>query len=353
MEKKLVTLVFMMSTSTPLIADQLQRLEDSWYIGGAVGMSSLEPSAPVGSQVTDDKSLSIKGYAGVNISNQIGIEAFWSRLGDSSISGTAGTGTVKYSAIGVNGIYHLPVYAGRVHPFGKVGIAKINTRSPDVILNQKNNFALFGALGAEYDVTRQLKIRAEYEYFTEDINQLSIGLNWSPNPRIHYLDRKRAPARSATSALPAALPLVMPPAPIKQAPQPVKSNPVQVRTLNTSLSGASSFPSGSATLSRQDTARLDQLITKVKDRRFRLYHIRISGHTDNRGSRRQNIRLSRKRAEAVAHYIVSWGVPRAKISVVGYGESKPVATNHTAAGRAKNRRVEIEIKGAQTIVTRQ
>jgi outer membrane protein OmpA-like peptidoglycan-associated protein len=73
--------------------------------------------------------------------------------------------------------------------------------------------------------------------------------------------------------------------------------------------------------------------------------IRISGHTDNTGSADHNKKLSQQRAEAVRDYLKSIGVDPNKIEVVGEGMSRPVADNRTKEGRAKNRRVEIEVVG--------
>jgi len=69
----------------------------------------------------------------------------------------------------------------------------------------------------------------------------------------------------------------------------------------------------------------------------------VMGHTDSTGSESYNLDLSRRRAEAVSNYLVSRGVSRARLAMVGYGEQYPVADNTTAEGRARNRRVEIRI----------
>ena len=67
--------------------------------------------------------------------------------------------------------------------------------------------------------------------------------------------------------------------------------------------------------------------------------IRVEGHTDNQGKEDHNQSLSQRRAEAVVAYLVKSGVPRERLVARGYGASKPIADNHKAAGRAKNRRV--------------
>jgi OOP family OmpA-OmpF porin len=70
-----------------------------------------------------------------------------------------------------------------------------------------------------------------------------------------------------------------------------------------------------------------------------------TGHTDSIGTDKYNQRLSERRANTVKEYMVSKGLPAAKITTLGKGESQPVATNKTKEGRAKNRRVDIEFKG--------
>ncbi|OPY80862.1 MAG: putative lipoprotein YiaD precursor [Syntrophorhabdus sp. PtaU1.Bin153] len=71
--------------------------------------------------------------------------------------------------------------------------------------------------------------------------------------------------------------------------------------------------------------------------------IRISGHTDSTGSESYNQTLSERRANAVKSALVGMGVNPARLTTIGYGESKPVASNSTEAGRQQNRRVEIRI----------
>ncbi|MCP5163964.1 MAG: OmpA family protein [Pseudomonadales bacterium] len=71
--------------------------------------------------------------------------------------------------------------------------------------------------------------------------------------------------------------------------------------------------------------------------------IRITGHTDDRGSRQYNLTLSEKRADSVANYLVTRQVARDRMFVEGVAFDQPIADNGTAAGRAENRRVELYI----------
>jgi outer membrane protein OmpA-like peptidoglycan-associated protein len=71
--------------------------------------------------------------------------------------------------------------------------------------------------------------------------------------------------------------------------------------------------------------------------------VRVEGHTDNKGTDAYNMDLSNRRATAVKNLLVQRGIADSRIEAVGYGETLPVATNDTEAGRQRNRRVEIKI----------
>jgi OOP family OmpA-OmpF porin len=92
-------------------------------------------------------------------------------------------------------------------------------------------------------------------------------------------------------------------------------------------------------------AKLDDLIAKVKG--INLEVIIAVGHTDSIGSDAYNQKLSVRRAEAVKAYLVSKGIEKNRIYTEGKGEKQPVASNKTKEGRAKNRRVEIEVVGTR------
>ena len=76
------------------------------------------------------------------------------------------------------------------------------------------------------------------------------------------------------------------------------------------------------------------------------YNISVEGHTDSQGSDAYNQSLSERRAAAVRMQLISGGVPEARITSKGFGETQPVASNDTPAGRQQNRRVEVIVLGA-------
>lgn len=99
------------------------------------------------------------------------------------------------------------------------------------------------------------------------------------------------------------------------------------------------FATGSAELTPESFAKLDEVANTLKKSPDII--LEISGHTDDRGSAKKNQKLSQERAESVVRYLISQGAPAAQLKSKGYGPSKPVASNKTAAGREKNRRIEM------------
>jgi len=86
---------------------------------------------------------------------------------------------------------------------------------------------------------------------------------------------------------------------------------------------------------------LDQVGQVMRDRPTIM--VRVEGHTDSVGSDRYNQRLSERRAHAVVKYLIAKGIPSNRLQAVGFGEARPIATNDTPEGRAKNRRTEFHI----------
>ncbi|HKO93664.1 MAG TPA: OmpA family protein, partial [Polyangiaceae bacterium] len=105
------------------------------------------------------------------------------------------------------------------------------------------------------------------------------------------------------------------------------------------------FASGKAEVLTGAKNRLAQVAQALKDGDTES-KIVVEGHTDATGSTASNEQLSMKRAEAVRDALVSDGVPAERITVMGYGESRPLADNASPAGRATNRRVEIVVQPA-------
>jgi len=102
------------------------------------------------------------------------------------------------------------------------------------------------------------------------------------------------------------------------------------------------FATGSDKLLAKSFPKLNDVVSILKENPS--YKVNIDGHTDDVGKDESNQTLSEKRAASVKAYLVSKGVDESRLTSTGYGETKPVADNKTAAGRAKNRRVEMTVR---------
>ncbi len=150
------------------------------------------------------------------------------------------------------------------------------------------------------------------------------------------------PAPAPVAALkPAPAPAVVAPAP-KPAPAPAPQPPAATKV---TYAADAFFDFDKAVLKAEGKAKLDDLVGKVKS--INLEVIIAVGHTDSVGSDAYNQKLSVKRAEAVKAYLVTKGIEKNRVYTEGKGEKQPVADNKTTEGRAKNRRVEIEVVGTR------
>lgn len=102
------------------------------------------------------------------------------------------------------------------------------------------------------------------------------------------------------------------------------------------------FDLGKSTIRKASNNMLDKIVEILNNHPE--YNMTIDGHTDASGSETVNLKLSKQRANAVKDYFTSKGVDGSRLKAEGYGESKPVASNKTRAGRAKNRRVVMDMK---------
>jgi outer membrane protein OmpA-like peptidoglycan-associated protein len=124
-------------------------------------------------------------------------------------------------------------------------------------------------------------------------------------------------------------------------PAPVPSISEELKKSKTYTFRNVNFESGKADLLAGAMPELDGLLDFLKANPG--VSVEIGGHTDNVGNDEANRLLSEKRASAVASYLISKGVNASRVVAKGFGESKPIASNTTAAGRLQNRRVECKI----------
>jgi len=158
---------------------------------------------------------------------------------------------------------------------------------------------------------------------------------WTPADSVPGCDGPLVKAEAPVAA-PAPAPA---PAP-KPAPAPAPTSE------KVTFAADTFFDFDKAVLKPDGKAKLDDLVSKLHG--MNLEVIIAVGHTDSIGTDAYNQKLSVRRAESVKGYLVSKGIEANRVYTEGKGEKQPVASNKTSAGRAKNRRVEIEVVGTRS-----
>jgi OOP family OmpA-OmpF porin len=116
--------------------------------------------------------------------------------------------------------------------------------------------------------------------------------------------------------------------------------PEDVRRFTGAIAGIN-FRGSTPTLITSSFALLDRAVEVLKQ--YPELRIEVTGHTEARGSGEANHQLSQQRAEKVREYLISKGIESSRIVAVGFGQDRPIASNRSASGRAKNRRIEFRV----------
>jgi OOP family OmpA-OmpF porin len=203
---------------------------------------------------------------------------------------------------------------------------------------------------------RVIRIETQTPY-NEWVGLISVGYRWGGTATQATLPADAAPQAPAPQAAPAPAP----PAPAVEEPNPpmpvpapapapapvlVPAPPAPAAAAPTRIvldEAVLHFANGSSTLPGEGVQAVRKVAASLKAYPG-TYAVVVSGHTSPVGSVAGNQALSKQRAEAVARVLVASGIPASAIRSVGMGSTRPVASNQTPAGQARNRRVEIEIQ---------
>jgi len=165
---------------------------------------------------------------------------------------------------------------------------------------------------------------------------------WTPATALPECDGALKPV---VAVEPPAPPMAPPPAAPAPAPAPAPVVAPVPASEKVTYAADAFFDFDKAVLKPEAKTKLDDLVSKTKE--INLEVIIAVGHTDSVGTDAYNQKLSVRRAESIKTYLVGKGLEANRVYTEGKGEKQPVASNKTAEGRAKNRRVEIEVVGTR------
>ncbi|WNY99641.1 OmpA family protein [Sulfurospirillum sp. 'SP'] len=220
--------------------------------------------------------------------------------------------------------------------------------SNEQLENRDSMFAQYGG-GVKYWVTDNFALKAEVRH--------AIKAHGGDNNMFYSLgftipfDAKTAPA--VAKAAPVAAPVVAPAAPKDsdgdgvtddkdKCPNTPKGTVVDADGCTKIIRLHVKFDFDKSTVKPEFMPEIQKVADFMKQNPG--YNVVLEGHTDSKGSDAYNMKLSDQRAKAVAKALSTLGVSGAKVTTEAYGESKPIATNDTEAGRAENRRVDAVFK---------
>jgi OOP family OmpA-OmpF porin len=308
------------------------------YVGVGIGVSALTPEDECPCLgVSDDKSTGFSLTLGYDVNRWLSAEVYLASLGSSEIEFLgADVGPVDYSVAGVSAIGYL--FNSRsgwllndsanglqrregLSLYGRLGLGAIHT---DTDLDYDRDYPVHMAVGvgAEYGLKNGLAMRAEFTAYDADAQFASISLLKRFGKVAEFVSVAVPVAAVAT---PSAKPAIV---------------PAETREYVAAAPPFIYFGFDQEDLSPTAQTQLSAYADTIAQSD---YSIVIEGHADWIGGEAYNRRLSERRANAVYEFLVAQGIDASRLTSVGYGEDRPNSSNHTAAGRSQNRRVEFFI----------
>ena len=309
----------------------------------------------------DDSDLGFKLFGGRKFNKNFAVEGGYFNLGkfgytaNYAATGAPGTnlgnvaGKTKIQGLNLDGVGILP-FTDKFSAFARLGLTytqakdHFNKTGPVVINDStpsKSGANYKMGLGMEYDVTRALGLRAEWERYRVDdavgnkgdINMLLVGLIYKfgtgdSSPRAAAQPAYVAPVAAA-------------------APEPVLII-VPVLTQQYCSILDIQYEINNNTVQREAEEQADTLAIFM--RKYPKTTAVIEGHTDEVGTLEANQKLSEQRAQNMVNYLVDHGkIARSRLTAVGYGETRPIGNNNTEAGKRMNRRINALVACATDI----
>ncbi|CAE6956709.1 Belongs to the ompA family [Vibrio sp. B1FIG11] len=290
------------------------------YIGGKVGMTTLDDACYLNSPCDDD-AFGAGMHIGYDFTDIIGLEYGVDYLGDYKANFKSGANTVDTIDGDLWALTLAPKFNWHLNDtwnlFAKIGGAYMMS-------GDEKDFVPTGSLGAEYTIDKNWSVRAEYQRYQDisddvlddmDANFFGIGFNYK------------------FAAAPVVAAVV--------TEEVLEEEPVMMTKTHKEEYGSGTFEFDSAKLTDSVSERLDNFVNFLNE--YPQAQVEITGYTDSSGPAAYNQKLSERRAQAVADYLIAAGIDADRFTVTGMGEENPVADNSTHEGREQNRRVEVVV----------
>lgn len=340
------------------------QFDNRFYVGAGALVSKVEPDTDkvVGTSVDDSGSAGGSVSAGYDLNDRISVEGHLASLGKATLDPA---GSIDYTVGGLSGIlYGLNQSRDRARRegfsvFGRLGVGAMDNSASGVQYKRVNDVHLLAGAGVEYGLENGLGVRAEFVAHETDAKYAQLGLIYRfgestssviggstvvdlPAPKLPAPeDATPADDRSVEAQADAdgdGIPDAADRCPGSAVGEPVKADGCSY--FDGVVEGVN-FEPGSDTLTAGAALVLDDIVNTL--RAYPYIRIVIEAHTDNVGKAADNLQLSKRRAIAVARYLVNAGISGSRLKPKAYGESRPRMSNLTAEGRAANRRVEITL----------
>ncbi|UJF17308.1 outer membrane beta-barrel protein [Vibrio sp. SS-MA-C1-2] len=315
----------------------------NWYSGLRVGGTHFSNACELGNESCDKDDIGGGLYLGYNFTDYFALETGYTYLGEAELSPHSdkyGNPSVDYKAqtIDLVGKFSTDLTSS-LDLFAKAGAAFSHVETSNSNWNESESDwdlgPTFGA-GLEYYFTPNFSSRLEYQMYPNVGNDDKVGesdVHFYGISFAYNFGAKAQPLVVEPIIIPEPEPVIIPKPIVKPI---VKPTPITIDSLSVDLP----FAFDSSRLSAESKRRLDPVIQRVNQ--YSQSKLFVVGHTDSRGTEAYNQQLSQERAQAVAAAISSnYSIGRNRMVIEGRGESQPVATNKTEAGRAENRRVEV------------
>jgi len=374
MKLKRTTGTLSLAVMAALASPAATAADSGWYGGLNIGHARAEidhdriTSDLLGSGFSttqidkDERDTGFKLLGGRKFNKNFAVEAGYFNLGEfgftaSTVPAGTLTGTMKVQGVNLDAVGILPI-SDKFSALARVGLtyneAKDTFRGTGAVTPtnpdpDKSAGSYKLGLGLQYDFTRALGVRAEWERYRVndavgnkgDIDMLSVGLVYM------FGAGDTAPRAAATPPPAYVAPVAV--APVKQEPKPVLVIvPIVARTQQYCSILDIQFEINQKTVQREAEEKVDKV--GIFMRKYPNTTAVIEGHSDEVGTTAANMKLSEQRAQGVVDYLVDRSsIARSRLKAVGYGETRPIADNTTQAGQRLNRRINAVIACATDI----